>query len=131
MRLAFKVLTVIGLTIALLMPLSMIRGTVRERQGYRDQAVETVARSSAGAQSLVGPVLFVPFEDRVTVMEPDDAVAAGDGGRPVGDDDEGPAFPSKRFQPFEDRLLHRFVQCAGCFVEDQHRRPLVDRSRDA
>ena len=72
MRLAFKVLTVFGLTIALLMPLSMIRGTVRERQGYRDQAVASVARSSAGAQSLVGPVLFVPYFDRVTVMERDD-----------------------------------------------------------
>ena len=39
MRLAFKVAMVVVLTLAILIPLSMIRGTVHERQRYRDEAV--------------------------------------------------------------------------------------------
>jgi inner membrane protein len=71
MRHAFKALMVFGLTIALLIALSMIRGTVQDRQRYRSEAVEEVARSTAGAQSLEGPVLFVPFSDRVATMQVD------------------------------------------------------------
>jgi inner membrane protein len=71
MRLTFKILMVFGLTIALLIPLAMIRGTVNDRQRYRMQAVEEVARSTAGAQALAGPVLFVPYRDRVVVMRAD------------------------------------------------------------
>jgi inner membrane protein len=71
MRLAFKILTVVGLTIALLIPLTMVRGTVADRQRHRAEAVEEVARSTAGAQALGGPVLFVPYTDRKVVMQPD------------------------------------------------------------
>ena len=71
MRLAAKILTVFGVTIALLIALSMIRGTVQDRQQYRAEAVQEVARSTAGAQSLDGPVLFVPYSDRVVTMQAD------------------------------------------------------------
>jgi inner membrane protein len=71
MRLAAKTLTVLGLTIAVLTALSMIRGTVHDRQRYRAEAVAEVARSTAGAQSLEGPVLLVPFSDRVTTRQLD------------------------------------------------------------
>lgn len=71
MRLAYKILTVVGLTVALLLPLGLIRGTVHDRQQHRAAAVESVARSTAGAQTLAGPVLFVPYVDRVTVMRSD------------------------------------------------------------
>lgn len=71
MRLAAKTLTVLGLTIAILSALSMIRGTVHDRQRYRAEAVAEVARSTAGPQSLEGPVLFVPFSDRVTTKQRD------------------------------------------------------------
>jgi inner membrane protein len=73
MRLSYRILMVFGLTLALLLPLSMIRGTVDERQRYRAEAVEEVARSTAGAQSLAGPVLFVPYSDRVVRLEPDES----------------------------------------------------------
>ena len=39
----------------------------QDRQRYRAEAVEEVARSTAGAQTLAGPVLFVPYSDRVVV----------------------------------------------------------------
>lgn len=71
MRLAAKTLTVLGLTIAVLAALSMIRGTVHDRQRYRAEAVAEVARSTAGPQSLEGPVLFVPFSDYVTTTQTD------------------------------------------------------------
>lgn len=71
MRLAFKVLMVFGLTVLLLVPLGMVRGTVQDRQHYRAEAVAEVARSTAGAQALAGPVLFVPYSDRVVVVQTD------------------------------------------------------------
>jgi inner membrane protein len=71
MRLVAKTLTVLGLTIALLTALSMIRGTIHDRQRYRAEAVAEVARSTAGAQSLEGPVLIVPFSDHVTTTQLD------------------------------------------------------------
>jgi inner membrane protein len=69
MRLLFKILMVVGMTILLLVPLMMIRGTIEERQSFRDEAVRAVARTTAGAQSLVGPVLVVPYVPTIEVEE--------------------------------------------------------------
>lgn len=69
MRLLFKILMVVGMTILLLVPLMMIRGTIQERQSFRDEAVRAVTRSAAGAQSLVGPVLVVPYVPTIEVEE--------------------------------------------------------------
>jgi inner membrane protein len=71
MRLAFRVFMVFGLTMVLLVPLGMVRGTVQDRQRYRAEAVAEVARSTAGAQVVAGPVLFVPYSDRVVVVQTD------------------------------------------------------------
>jgi inner membrane protein len=72
MRMSWKILMMFGLTVALLIPLGLIRGTVEERQRYRAEAVEEVARSTAGAQTLAGPILVVPYSDRVTKLRPDE-----------------------------------------------------------
>ncbi len=72
MRLGLKVLMVIGLTLAILVPLLMIRGTIHERQQYRQEAVESIARSYAGAQRVAGPVLVVPYTDTIEVEEKND-----------------------------------------------------------
>ncbi len=69
MKLILKVLMVFGLTIAILVPLMMIRGTIQERQRYHQQAVNAIAQRSAGAQSIAGPVLIVPYVDLVDVEE--------------------------------------------------------------
>ncbi len=71
MRLAFKIAMVVAMTIAILVPLTMIRGVIQERQNYRAQAVADIARSYAGAQSFAGPVLVVPYTDTVEVEEID------------------------------------------------------------
>src|SRR3546814_11983823 len=69
MRLGFKIVMVLGLTLAILVPLTMIRGVIHEREGYRAEAVAKVARSTAGRQSLAGPVLVVPYRELVDVVE--------------------------------------------------------------
>jgi inner membrane protein len=69
MRLLWKMLLVIGMTIAIMVPLTMIRGTIGERQGFRAQAIDSIARSFAGAQALSGPVLVVPYVETVEVEE--------------------------------------------------------------
>ena len=72
MRLTWKIVMMFGLTVAVLIPLGLIRGTVAERQRYRAEAVEEVARSTAGAQTLAGPILVVPYSDRVSRLRPDE-----------------------------------------------------------
>ncbi|QNP40127.1 cell envelope integrity protein CreD [Lysobacter solisilvae (ex Woo and Kim 2022)] len=72
MRLLLKLAFVFGMTIAIMIPLVMIRGTIGERQHYRDQAVANIARSSAGAQAFSGPVLVVPYVETIEVEEKND-----------------------------------------------------------
>jgi len=69
MRLWLKMAMVLGLTLAILVPLMMVRGVVHERQQYRRQAVADIARSYAGAQTFAGPVVVVPYEEVVEVEE--------------------------------------------------------------
>jgi inner membrane protein len=69
MRLGLKILMVAVLTVVILLPLTMIRGTIHERQQYRQEAVESVSRSFAGAQRIAGPVLLVPYTETIEVEE--------------------------------------------------------------
>ena len=71
MRLFLKIGFVAVMTIAILIALAMIQGVIHDRQMYRAQAVEDIARSYAGAQSFAGPVLVVPYTEEVEVEEPD------------------------------------------------------------
>jgi inner membrane protein len=61
--LLFKTAAVGLLTLLLLIPLAMINDTVADRVRYREEAVNTVAQSFAGAQTVTGPVLVLPYED--------------------------------------------------------------------
>jgi inner membrane protein len=71
MRLLIRMLVVLVMTLAILVPLAMIRGTIHERQAYRQEAVAAVARSYAGAQAISGPVLVVPYVETVETEETD------------------------------------------------------------
>ena len=71
MRLWIKMVMVLGMTLAILVPFTMVRGVVHERQEYRRQAVADIARGYAGEQSFAGPVLVVPYRQWVEVEEPD------------------------------------------------------------
>lgn len=69
MRLGLKALLVLGMTLAILVPLTMIRGVIHDRQTYRQEAVASITRSYAGAQAFSGPVLVVPYTQTVEVEE--------------------------------------------------------------
>ncbi len=71
LRLGIKIAVVLALVLAILVPLSMIRGMIAERQHFRAQAVDAVTRSFAGSQGIAGPVLVVPYRERVEVEERD------------------------------------------------------------
>ncbi|HJR72641.1 MAG TPA: cell envelope integrity protein CreD [Luteimonas sp.] len=63
MRLLLRFLTVGGLVLLLLVPLTMIRGSIQERQMYRNQAVEQIMQSVAGSQTIAGPLRVVPWSE--------------------------------------------------------------------
>jgi inner membrane protein len=72
LNLFFKAAAVGFLTLLLLIPLSMINGTIADRQTYRQQAVQSVAKSYAGPQSLLAPVVVVPYRVEVIVNHTDE-----------------------------------------------------------
>ena len=66
------------LTLLLLWPLGQVSGLVREREGVRDQARETIAARVGARQWIAGPVLRVPVQRRRAL-----AVTAGGAAVPV------------------------------------------------
>ncbi len=63
--LLFKCLVIGLLILAIMIPLSMIEGTISQRQSYRQQAVLSIEQSYAGAQTIAGPILVIPYRVEV------------------------------------------------------------------
>ncbi|MDZ4357950.1 MAG: cell envelope integrity protein CreD [Variovorax sp.] len=62
---------VIGLLMLLLsIPLMMVRDVIQERSQNREAATQEVARAHAGAQTITGPVLYVPYTETFTRTVP-------------------------------------------------------------
>jgi inner membrane protein len=61
LKLLLRFVVVAGLALLLLVPLMLIRSTINDRERYRDEAIERVAQSRAGAQSVIGPVRVLPW----------------------------------------------------------------------
>lgn len=66
MRLWIKIAMVAVMTLAILIPLAMVRDVIGERQRYRDEAVASIAADIGRAQVLAGPVLVVPYVETTT-----------------------------------------------------------------
>lgn len=66
MRLWIKIAMVAVMTLAILIPLAMVRDVINERQRYRDEAVDSIAADIGRAQVLAGPVLVVPYTETTT-----------------------------------------------------------------
>lgn len=75
-------LVILSLVALLLVPLHMIRGVIDERAARRAAALQEVASTWGAAQTLVGPVVLVPFhvERKETWVDP----AASPGSPPGG-----------------------------------------------
>ncbi len=61
-----KIAIMLGLTLALLIPINMINNLAGERENRQQQVVNEIAASSAGPQKLFGPVLVVPYNEHWT-----------------------------------------------------------------
>lgn len=61
LKLLLRFAVVGGLILLLLIPLMLIRGTIHDRERYRDEAMQRVSQSRAGEQSLIGPVRILPW----------------------------------------------------------------------
>ncbi|MEM6820377.1 MAG: cell envelope integrity protein CreD [Verrucomicrobiota bacterium] len=60
----------IGFTaLILLIPLIMIRSLISERQDYRSQAMAEAAQSWADEQTIIGPILVIPYNKQTTVKK--------------------------------------------------------------
>jgi len=56
-----KVGIIIALALLLLLPTAMIKGLIREREGTQREAINEVSSKWGNEQTLIGPVLTIPF----------------------------------------------------------------------
>lgn len=59
--LTIKILVISFLALIMLIPLTMIRGKIDERDDYRLEATQSVAKSWTGEQQLTTPILVIPY----------------------------------------------------------------------
>ena len=60
-KLLLRFVLISALALLLLVPLTLIRGAISDRESYRADAIERISQSSAGPQSLLGPVRVLPW----------------------------------------------------------------------
>ena len=71
-QLAIRLATLLVLIVVLMIPMTMIQGLVSMRQQNQAAVEHTIAESLAGAQRIGGPILVVPYVERVTESSTDD-----------------------------------------------------------
>lgn len=65
----WKVMTLLGCMVLLLIPLSMLSSLIGERSSYRDDVEQSLRQSTSGPQTLTGPLIAIPVTELITVME--------------------------------------------------------------
>ncbi len=71
-NLFFKLFIVGALMLLISVALMMIETTIRERMAYREQAVRSVANDSVREQTMIGPILVLPYTDDYDELETDE-----------------------------------------------------------
>ena len=66
---------VVALVVASMIPLGLVTCTVVDRVGYRNEAVRDIAHSWGEEQRIVGPVIFIPLDERGRGPGEEDRVA--------------------------------------------------------
>lgn len=61
--LLLKFFSIFGLMLLLSIPLLMIQSTIRERIDYRQEAVRSIAQDSVSEQTLLGPIIVIPYTE--------------------------------------------------------------------
>ncbi|MBK0002559.1 cell envelope integrity protein CreD [Erwinia sp. S38] len=70
----WKVITLIGCLLLLLVPLSMLNSLIAERASWRDSVAQTLSQSTSGPQRVLGPLIVVPWTETRKVMKDDKEV---------------------------------------------------------
>lgn len=68
-KLIVKLLAMGLLMLLLMVPLFMISKVISERQSLRERVIEDISQSRAGAQTLTGPILVLPYKERILVRD--------------------------------------------------------------
>lgn len=61
--LVVKIFIILLLTAGIMLVLGMIQSTIEERKGFHDEAIRSIATDSVREQSVVGPLLVIPYTD--------------------------------------------------------------------
>ena len=61
-----KVVAIVGLVLAFLIPLALVHDTIMEREGRRAGAVAEIGKSWGRAQRVFGPVLAISYQEALT-----------------------------------------------------------------
>lgn len=62
----WKMLTLIGCLLLLLVPLSLLSSLITERSVWRDSVADKLSQSTSGPQRLFGPLIAIPWSEIVT-----------------------------------------------------------------
>lgn len=65
----WKVMTLLGCMVLLLIPLSMLSSLIGERSSYRDDVEQSLEQSTSGPQTVTGPLIAIPMTELTTVIE--------------------------------------------------------------
>ncbi|MCL2344926.1 MAG: cell envelope integrity protein CreD, partial [Desulfobulbus sp.] len=71
-KLFFKIFAIVGLSILLLIPLTLVEGQIRERSQRQEEVQQDIANSAAGPQTLIGPVILLRTREQVTETRRDE-----------------------------------------------------------
>ena len=67
----WKIVTLGGAILLLLIPLTMVRQIIVERSDYRDEVEDAIRQSTSGPQKMVGPLIAVPVTELYIELEGD------------------------------------------------------------
>lgn len=70
----WKIVTLGGAMVLLLIPLMMVRQVIVERADYRGEVEDSIRQSTSGPQKVVGPLIAIPATELYTRMEDDKEV---------------------------------------------------------
>ncbi len=74
--LLFKIIAILVLTLLICIPMAMIQGTIVERSQFRTQAIASIASDSVREQTIIGPVVVIPYTDQF-----EEVVTSSDGSK--------------------------------------------------
>ena len=69
--LVFKVLVLLFLIICFMIPVGMVKDLIYERKNYQSEVAQELTQSTSGEQTVLGPVLVVPFKQQEGNFTPD------------------------------------------------------------